>query len=139
MVASGILVGYAGVFAAHLSKYCPGLAAQLEQASAAAADTGNECDVALLELPRLPRLALRALAWRPPILRQRALCVWSSGWNGLRSPRSIERLVRHYGVEESPQSSPRRVATYIAPESEIPVAQNPHAHGRNATVVTGPR
>ena len=139
MVASGILVGYAGVFAAHLSKYCPGLAAQLEQTSTAAADTGNECDVALHELPRLPRLALAALTWRPPILRQRALCVWSSGWNGLRSPRSIERLVRHYGVKESPQTSPRRVPIYIAPECESPVAQNTHAQGRSATVVTGPR
>ena len=98
MVASGIMVGYAGVFAAHITKMWPGLAQRLDQLSTAAAGANTECEVSLEHVGHVPRSALRALTWSAPLLRQRALCVLGSGWSGLNSPRSVERLVRYYRV-----------------------------------------
>src|SRR5580704_1853281 len=45
MIASGIMIGYAGVFAAHISKHWPGLTQILARMSAAAAAAGSECEV----------------------------------------------------------------------------------------------
>jgi len=102
MVASGITIGYAGVFAAHVSRYWPGLAQQLDQMSTAAGYASSECEVSLHQFGQVPKSALRALTWSAPILRQRSLCVMGSGWSGLKSPRSIERLVEHYGSMSYP-------------------------------------
>lgn len=45
MIASGIMVGYAGAFVAHISKYWPGLTLKLMQLVAAASAAGEECEV----------------------------------------------------------------------------------------------
>lgn len=123
MVASGIMVGYAGVFAAHISKHLPGLAQQLDRPVTACADTGNECDITAQHISQVPRSSLRALAWSPPILRQRALCVSGSGWSGLRSPKSIERLLEYYRTQSSPKKPSWLIPKAVVPELERPAEE----------------
>lgn len=91
MIASGIMIGYAGVFAAHISKQWPGLTRKLNKAAHNAAAVSAECELSSRLCSRIPRLTLASLRWQAPTFRQRALCVDGSGWNGLRSARSVAR------------------------------------------------
>jgi hypothetical protein len=89
MVASGILTGYAGVFAEHIHKRWPGIAQALSDIKAAAVHGENQlrsdmCDV--------PRSALRSLRWSPATFPQRALRVFGCGWRGLHSARAVSRI-----------------------------------------------
>jgi hypothetical protein len=93
LVASGILMGYAGVFAAHISKHWPGLSKKLAQSIAAATVRGEECKINSVvnrgEPPALPD----SLRWRPSAFRQRVIGVCNSGWSGLKSPQAVARMV----------------------------------------------
>ena len=93
LVASGILMGYAGVFAAHISKHWPGVSKKLTQLVAAAAARGEECKVPSVvnkgDSPALPH----SLRWRPSAFQQRVIGVCRSGWSGLKSPQSVARMV----------------------------------------------
>jgi hypothetical protein len=93
LVASGILIGYAGVFAAHISKHWPGVSKKLTQLIASAALRGEECKipsgVSRVDPPALPD----SLRWRPSAFRQRVIGVCHSGWSGLKSPQAVARLV----------------------------------------------
>jgi len=117
VVASGIMVGYAGVFAAHITEMWPGLAQRLDHLCTAAAGANTECEVSLEHVGHVPRSALRALTWSAPLLRQRALCVLGSGWSGLNSPRSIERLARHYRLSGLSRTPISQISTSIAPSA----------------------
>jgi mannose-1-phosphate guanylyltransferase len=92
-IASGITIGYAGAFAAHISKHWPGITTQLGKLIAAAAEAGVECEVPL-ELQRgMPTPKLRFLRWQPPSFSQRAFRVFRCGWSSLKSPRAVERIL----------------------------------------------
>jgi mannose-1-phosphate guanylyltransferase len=92
-IASGITIGYAGAFAAHISKHWPGVTSQLGKLIAAASEAGVECEVPL-ELRRgMPGPKLRFLRWQPPSFSQRAFRVFRCGWSSLKSPRAVERIL----------------------------------------------
>jgi mannose-1-phosphate guanylyltransferase len=92
MIASGIMVGYAGAFAAHISKHWPGLTLKLTQLVAAASAAGEECEVPMLLQAGVPKHVLRSLRWNPPSFPQRVFCVRGCGWSGLKSAQAVERI-----------------------------------------------
>jgi hypothetical protein len=93
LIASGIMVGYAGVFAAYISKNWPGITRKLSKVVSGAAAIGEECEIpASLNRGASPAV-LKSLRWHPPAFPQRVFSVCSSGWSGLKSPRSIARRV----------------------------------------------
>ncbi len=92
MTASGILIGYAGVFAAHVAKQWPGLTVKLSRAIARAVTSGTECRVPAALRDGVPGAVLRSLGWCAPAFSQRVLRVQHAGWSGLRSPRAIARI-----------------------------------------------
>jgi hypothetical protein len=94
LVASGILVGYAGAFAAHVSKRWPGLTARLRDLMSTAARAGAECVIPLESLRGITPALLNSLRWRPPNLACRVFSVARSGWCGLKSPRAFARYAR---------------------------------------------
>jgi mannose-1-phosphate guanylyltransferase len=91
VVASGIFAGYAGVFAAHISRQWPGLTHDLTTAVTSAASGGIEVTIPE-KLTRNARTALRALRWHPPSFAQRALPVRGCGWSSLNSARAVARV-----------------------------------------------
>jgi mannose-1-phosphate guanylyltransferase len=91
MIASGVMIGYAGVFAAHISRQWPGLARMLNQAAHTATAVSAECEISSRLSSRISRPTLASLRWQAPTLRQRALCVDGCGWSGLRSARAVAR------------------------------------------------
>lgn len=93
LIASGILIGYAGVFAAHISKYWPGVSKQLAQMIATAAARGQECKIPSVVNKNDPPGLPHSLRWRPSAFRQRVIGVCHSGWSGLKSPQSVARMV----------------------------------------------
>lgn len=90
MVASGIMTGYAGVFAAHLSKHRPGLAKALLKVTRAA--TAGERRLRADTCREVPRSVLRSLKWWPPSFPQRALRVHRCGFRGLHTARAVDRI-----------------------------------------------
>lgn len=92
MTASGILIGYAGVFAAHVAKQWPGLTVKLTRAITRAVAGGTECRVPAALLTGVPGAVLRSLGWCAPAFPQRVLRVQHAGWSGLRSPRAVARI-----------------------------------------------
>jgi mannose-1-phosphate guanylyltransferase len=92
MIASGIMIGYAGAFAAHISKHWPGLTLKLLNLINTASSAGMECEVPM-ELPRgVPKPAMKSLLWQPPSFTQRAFCVRGCGWSGLKSAHAVARV-----------------------------------------------
>jgi len=90
MVASGILTGYAGVFAAHIYNRWPVLANSLAGMNAAAVGGENRLRADMFQ--GVPRSALRSLKWSPPVLPQRALRVHCCGWRGLHTARAASKI-----------------------------------------------
>jgi hypothetical protein len=107
LVASGIMVGYAGAFAAHISKTWPGLSSKLARLVCAASVVGAECEIPASLCQGVPPVVLHSLRWHPSALPQRALGVFRSGWSGLKSPRSVARMVEFLALH-------KRVATRAA-------------------------
>jgi hypothetical protein len=93
LVASGILIGFAGVFAAHISKHWPGVSKKLTQLIATAALRGEECKIPSVANKGDPPALPESLRWRPSAFRQRVIGVCHSGWSGLKSPQAVARLV----------------------------------------------
>ncbi|HEY0803072.1 MAG TPA: hypothetical protein VGD54_19710 [Steroidobacteraceae bacterium] len=93
LVASGIMIGYAGVFAAHISKNWPGITKKLSHVVSTAAAISEECEIASSLNRGVPPAVLHSLRWHPPAFPQRVFGVFSSGWSGLKSPRSIAHRI----------------------------------------------
>lgn len=91
LIASGIMIGYAGVFAAHISRQWPGITRQLDQATRTATAASAECELSMSLNRAMPKLTLASLRWHAPTLKQRALGVEGCGWSGLRSARAVAR------------------------------------------------
>jgi hypothetical protein len=92
LISSGILVGYAGAFAAHIQKTWPGLSTKLTRLVTGSAAAGVECDIPMTLTQGVPSSVLRSLRWCPPAFQQRVMGVCRAGWSGLRSPRSVARM-----------------------------------------------
>jgi mannose-1-phosphate guanylyltransferase len=90
MVASGILTGYAGVFAAHIFKYRSTLAHTLIETTRMS--SGRENLLSADAYRGLSRSMLCPLRWYPPTFAQRALRVYRCGWRGLRTARATSRI-----------------------------------------------
>ena len=106
MIASGIMIGYAGAFAAHISKHWPGLTQSLAKLSAAAAATGSECEISMDLQRGVPGPTMKSLRWNPPMFPQRALPVTGSGWSGLRTQRAVERMTTYLSIANSRMNQP---------------------------------
>lgn len=105
MVASGIMIGYVGGFAAHISRHWPGISARLLQQVAAGSAAGAETVVPSSLQRGVPAAMMRTLRWHPPSLPQRALRVLHCGWSGLRSANAVARISAF--VSKSTSASPR--------------------------------
>jgi mannose-1-phosphate guanylyltransferase len=92
LIASGIMIGYAGIFAAHISKHWPGLTLRLNQLTSAADAAEVECEVPAFMQSGVPNHVLSSLRWNPPAFPQRMFCVRGCGWSGLTTARSVARL-----------------------------------------------
>src|SRR5271154_4264669 len=90
MVASGILTGYAGRFAAHIVKQRPALINALTKIMCVAA--GGENHVSAGTYCEVSRSVLRSLRWWPPSFPQRAFPVYRCGWKGLHTVRAVARI-----------------------------------------------
>jgi hypothetical protein len=90
MVASGILTGYAGVFAEHIHYRWPALAKTLSDFKAAAVCGENLLHADMCR--NVPRSVLRPLKWSPPMFPQRALQVFRCGWRGLHTARAVSKI-----------------------------------------------
>jgi hypothetical protein len=119
MVSSGILVGYAGIFADHIEKYCPDLAAELRRRVSAAA----ECRVPIRLCSGLQRgirtSALHPLKFSPPFLPQRVVCVDRSGWSSLQSARSVARISNFVSTQIAVAAPDRATRASTAPGSTL--------------------
>ena len=109
MVSSGILTGYAGRFAAHISKHRPDLTQALTGVRRAPAR--GEHRLSADGCRDLPKSALRLLRWWPPLLPQRALRVYRCGWRGLHTVQAVSRITASYpaSVESLPRLAVNRV------------------------------
>jgi mannose-1-phosphate guanylyltransferase len=90
MVASGILAGYAGRFAAHIIKHRSTLIKALTKVKCGAAGGENRLSVDMFR--EVPRSMLRSLRWWPPTFPQRAFPVYRCGWKGLHTVRAVARI-----------------------------------------------
>jgi len=95
MVASGILTGYAGRFAAHIVKHRPTLASALTKFMCAAAGGENRLSADIYR--EVSRSVLRSLRWWPPAFPQRAFPVYRCGWKGLHTVRAVARISESCG------------------------------------------
>jgi hypothetical protein len=90
MVASGILMGYAGRFAAHICRRRPTIVKALAEVLCEAAGGENRLsEDAHREVSRSVR---RSLRWWPPTLPLRAVPVYRCGWKGLHTVRAVARI-----------------------------------------------
>lgn len=90
MVASGILAGYAGAFAAHVSRHRPGLTKALIKMMRAGAGGENAMNADMCR--GVPRIVMRSLRWWPPTFSQRAFRVHRCGFRGLHTARAVARV-----------------------------------------------
>jgi hypothetical protein len=105
-VPSGILTGYAQVFATHASRYWPGLTAALTRVTRIAPD--GEKRLCADRYREMPRRVLRSPRCWPPTLPQRAIRVYRCGFRGLQTARAVER------ISESCPATIDSVAQYAA-------------------------
>jgi hypothetical protein len=92
VVSSGIMIGSAGVFAAHISKHWSAISHTLTSLAALAAAARLECAIPGRLQRRMPGPVLKSLRWHPPAFPQRVFTVCDSGWSGLKSPHAVARI-----------------------------------------------
>jgi hypothetical protein len=109
LVASGIQIGYARVFAAYILRNWRGVSIKLAGLVLAAAAVGKECEIPTSLTRDVSPVALHSLRWRPPALDQRVFRVSRSGWSGLKSPQSVARTVQLLSSESQLQIGSSRL------------------------------
>ena len=105
VVASGILVGYAGAFAAHLSKHWPGVTARLLKVYRSSMAAQSECRISKSVIQSVPGPILRGMRWDAPAFPQRVFTVGQCGWSGLKSPHEVARIAEFLSSSASYQRS----------------------------------
>jgi hypothetical protein len=119
MVASGILTGYSGRFAAHICKHWPTLIKALATVLCEAAGRENRLSADLYR--QVPMNVLRSLRWWPPLFPQRAFPVYRCGWKGLHTARAVARVSAtsaptiDSAVQNGPEVQRWRTSRTIAP------------------------
>lgn len=119
LVASGIMVGYAGAFAAHISKHWPGVSKELTRRIAAAAARGEECKIPTVVNKGDPPALPHSLRWRPSAFQQRVIGVCHSGWSGLKSPQSVARMVEFIANQAEAEMSEGIVANAFNQSTDL--------------------
>jgi mannose-1-phosphate guanylyltransferase len=92
LVSSGIMIGYAGVFAAHISKSWPGISERLTTLAATAGAAKLECEMPHDLQRRMPASVLRSLRWQAPTFPQQVFPVYECGWSSLKSQYAVARI-----------------------------------------------
>ena len=100
MVASGIMIGYAGAFAAHVSRHWPGLTHRLDTLHDRSRAAGSECEVTLSLQDGVPKAVLGSLRWNPPSFPQRAFRVRGCGWTGLKTQRAVKAFTEYLATSD---------------------------------------
>jgi mannose-1-phosphate guanylyltransferase len=114
VVSSGIMIGYAGVFAAHILKHWPELSKRLATLVAGAGAAHMECEIPSSLQDRIPCSVLKSLRWHAPAFRQRVFTVCDSGWSGLKSPHAVARIaefVANRGSERDESLTRKTIAS----------------------------
>jgi mannose-1-phosphate guanylyltransferase len=93
VVSSGIMIGHASTFAAHITKQWPGVSQTMTTIAAMARAAQRECAVPNSLQDRLPGPVLKSLRWHPPAFPQRVFTACDSGWSSLKSPHAVARIV----------------------------------------------
>jgi mannose-1-phosphate guanylyltransferase len=114
MIASSIMIGYAGAFAAHISTHWPGLAQTLAKLGAAAAAMGSECEIPMNLQRGVPRPTMKSPRWNPPMFPQRAIPVMGSGWSGLRTQRAVGRVTTYSAIANTLAIQPLQDSNLVA-------------------------
>jgi mannose-1-phosphate guanylyltransferase len=114
MIASGMMIGYAGAFAAHISKHWPGLTQRLAKLSAAAAAAESECEVPMDLQRGVPIPTMKTLRWNPPMFPQRAIPVIGSGWSGLRTQRAVGQVTDYSTITNTLVNQPLQDTSSVA-------------------------
>ena len=92
LVSSGIMIGYAGVFAAHISKSWPGISEKLTTLVDTAAEAKLECGIPKDWQHRMPTSVLKSLRWQAPTFPQQVFPVYECGWSSLKSQYAVARI-----------------------------------------------
>jgi mannose-1-phosphate guanylyltransferase len=100
VVASGIAVGYAGAFAAHIARHWPDTTRRLMPQIAVAGR--EECEIPASFERRMPGSVQRSLRNQPPAIPQRVFTVCDSGWSGLKSPQAVARIADFLASKRRP-------------------------------------
>ena len=117
VVSSGIMIGYAGVFAAHIAKHWPEVCRRLTTLVGAASAARVECRIPSSLQDRMPGAVLKSLRWHPPAFPQRVFTVCDSGWSGLKSAHAVARIAEFISNEiaqREPTLDRAATAGYIA-------------------------
>ena len=101
MIASGIMIGYAGAFAAHITKHWPGLTHKLLGLWRTSAQANSECEITMDVARGIPKPVIKYFRWQPPSLSQRAFCVRGCGWSGLKSAHAVSKLCAYLSSAKS--------------------------------------
>jgi mannose-1-phosphate guanylyltransferase len=92
VVCSGIMIGYASIFAVHIAKHWPGISQRLSNLVALAGAAQQECEIPTSLQYRTPGSVLKSLPWQAAAFPQRVFTVCDSGWSSLKSPHAVARI-----------------------------------------------
>jgi mannose-1-phosphate guanylyltransferase len=92
LVSSGIMIGYAGVFAAHIAKSWSAISGELTALGATASAAKSECEIPNELQHHMPASVLKSLRWHPPTFPQLVFPVFECGWSSLKSQYAVARI-----------------------------------------------
>jgi mannose-1-phosphate guanylyltransferase len=102
VVASGIAVGYAGAFAAHIIRHWPETTRRLMPQIEVAKSGREECEITASLERRVPGSPQSSLRNQPPAVPQRVFTVCDSGWSGLKTPQAVARIADFLASKRRP-------------------------------------
>ena len=92
LIASGIMIGYAGVFAAHITKNWPGISERLTTLVDKTSTAKSQCTIPKDLQQRIPPPVLKSLRWHAPTFPQPVFPVYECGWSSLNSQYAVTRI-----------------------------------------------
>jgi hypothetical protein len=119
VVSSGIMIGYASTFAAHIWKHWPGITQRITTLAGMARAAQRECEIPNGLQDGVPGAILKSLRWRPPAFPQRVFTVCDSGWSGLKSPHAVTRIAEFMSNQTHHRRQPLMSPPTTANHSEL--------------------
>jgi hypothetical protein len=113
VVSSGIMVGYASVFAAHMTQHWPEITHRLTNLLVVAAAGQRECRIPGGLQDRMSGSAPILPRWNPLIFPQRIFPVCDCGWSGLKSAHAVVRIADFLASRAHRQQAPATRATTL--------------------------